>query len=574
MDCLYTDGDNKVPTSGREKMIAGEWIALNASAGKIPSTEVFEQALEDRAFLLPELAAWPTSWSWTKQPTWYSDKYHWDAWNVIDCFADENDSVPWYFSGGNSPWESAEGKFHFDPNTRSKAEDSLSKLWLCVEAITSNPPFISGTPHPSRFNYLLLSAAWDSARGTSALMDDAKGRILEYLGFINWWSSSVSRWEDSLHHWMVDYITGFRLRDLKKRGVFLNLPGNWRSLNIAHLLAENVPVYYFWQEDTDKYPCFTRLSPSILQAYHNACSSLDKTEVYGEEMLGFQDDIDTIRRYDEFFQLRRAPDHITSPAHSDIPPNTVVYICDFDGWSARLLTDPVLIRDYADKYHLSIEVDDRDAYVTIWRWKPRRMDAVNSQRAGVLGSGLSMEVRRSDREIHELFKSVHAPTGKRQFDEWGRITLVSRLSDECVNDQGSPMIAEPDELQVPLPRPHWVSSSHPQLSIPRSASPAIVASRWVQAMSASLSHSGSRASSVPRHSRSSGDRDSHRRSASPQRSLPRPTDTMPNHQAVFVDTLRDIAGQYPSTVSPWASKKPLSWNADYLEVGYLLLPDV
>ena len=102
MDCLYVDGDGKVLTSGQEKMVAGEWIALNASAGKIPPTGVFEQALEDRAFLLPELAARPTSWTWTKQPTWYSDRYHWDAWNVVDCFADENDSVPWYFSDGSS----------------------------------------------------------------------------------------------------------------------------------------------------------------------------------------------------------------------------------------------------------------------------------------------------------------------------------------------------------------------------------------------------------------------------------------------------------------------------------------
>ena len=326
MDCLYTDGDGKVPTSGQERMVAGEWIALNASVGKIPSTAVFEQALEDHTFLLPELATHLTSWTWAKQPTWYSDKYHWDAWNVVDCFADENNAVPWYFSEGNSPWQSTDGKFHFDPSTCAKAEDSLSKLWLCVEAITSNPPFVSGTPHPTRFNYLLLSAAWESARGATSLMNDAKGRILEYLGFINWWSSSVSGWQDSLQRWMVDYIAGFKLRDLKKRGVFLNLLRHWRLLNIGHLISENIPVYYFWQEGMDDYPCFTRLSPVILQAYHDACGSLDRTEVSGEDMLGFQDDIATIKCYDKFFQLRRVPDHMTSPTHSDIPLDAVVYI--------------------------------------------------------------------------------------------------------------------------------------------------------------------------------------------------------------------------------------------------------
>ena len=57
MECLYTDRDGRVPTSDHEVMTAGEWIALNASAGRIPLTDVFEQALSDHAFLPSELAA-------------------------------------------------------------------------------------------------------------------------------------------------------------------------------------------------------------------------------------------------------------------------------------------------------------------------------------------------------------------------------------------------------------------------------------------------------------------------------------------------------------------------------------
>ena len=125
-----------------------------------------------------------------------------------------------------------------------------------MEAITSNPPFVSGTPHPTKFNYLPLSAAWDSKQGATSLMNDAKRHVLEYLGFINWWSASVSKWENPLQLWMVEYIAGFKLCDLKKRGVLLDFTKHWRSLNIRHLLAENVPVYYFWQEDLDDYPCF------------------------------------------------------------------------------------------------------------------------------------------------------------------------------------------------------------------------------------------------------------------------------------------------------------------------------
>jgi len=263
--------------SRQDPLVGGVWTCLGGSS--IPP---------------PELVAWPTAWTWTKQPTWYCDKYHWDAWNVVDCFVDKNDTVPWYFGEGSTPWTSNDGKFHFNPALHTKAEDLLSKLWLCIKSIMLNPPFVSGTPHPSKFNYLLLSTAWDSVRGAKSLADDMRRWVLEYLGFINWWSPSISGWDDTLQHWMIDYIGSFKLCDLKKWGVFVNLPRQWQVLNIGHLLAESIPVYYFWQEDTDKFPCFTQLSPTILQAYHGTCDTLDKTEVFGEEMMGYQDDMDTI----------------------------------------------------------------------------------------------------------------------------------------------------------------------------------------------------------------------------------------------------------------------------------------
>jgi len=80
---LYMDGDGTVPTSGREVMPAGEWVTLNTSAGKIPSTDVFQQALEDHAFKPEESCAHLTGWTWTKEPTWFSQCYHWDMWNVV-----------------------------------------------------------------------------------------------------------------------------------------------------------------------------------------------------------------------------------------------------------------------------------------------------------------------------------------------------------------------------------------------------------------------------------------------------------------------------------------------------------
>lgn len=212
-------------------------------------------------------------------------------------------------------------------------------------------------------------------------------------------------------------------------------------------------------------------------------------------------------------------------------------------------------------------------YVTIWRWKPRRFDMEGDQRSGQWGIGACKEARRGDREIRELFKSVHAPIGKKQFDEWGRITLVSRMGDVCEDDIDNFMDTEEQEEHRLLPRPAWVPTSHPQLTVPTPVSPLSVASRWVRSMSASSSFSDSRASSMTRHSRSSGGRDAHRRSASPGHARGQADSQLPSGRSMYVDELRHLGSQYAGEVSVWASKKPLTWNVDYLDVGYLLVPD-
>ena len=312
---------------------------------------------------------------------------------MIESYPDENDSVPWYFNEGSAPSVVSGGKFYLDTSLREKAMDSLSKLWLCIESVISNPPFVKGTDYPLRFNYLRLQSGWDSAGSVDSLAQEARAKALEFLGFLNWWTASVTHWDSPLQSWMVDFIGAFNLRSLKKRGVFLDLVTDWHHINIAHLLAEEVPVYYFWMEDHAQYPSLTRLSPYILQAYYDACTALDRTEVFAEEMMGYDDEIATIRRHDEFLQRRFPPDHTSSPLFIDIPATATVYIVDFEGWARHPITDFVVVRDYAEKFHFFIDLEMPGGMVTIWRWKPRVSDTGSDQRAGTEGSGVSVEAK-------------------------------------------------------------------------------------------------------------------------------------------------------------------------------------
>ena len=49
---------------------------------------------------------------------------------------------------------------------------------------------------------------------------------------------------------------------------------------------------------------------------------------------------------------------------------------------------------------------------------------------------------------------------------------------------------------------------------------------------------------------------------------------MPPHRALFIEKLRELEGQYPNTAKPWVGKKPLAWNINFLDVGYLIIQDV
>lgn len=577
MEYLYTDSEGVVPTSGWEFMVAGEWIALNASAGKIPSTKVFQQALEERAFLSPESAARPPGWTWTKQPTWYADRFHWDAWTVVDYFADENNRVPWYFDEGDVPQTCSDGRFYFDTEVRREAEDCLAKLWLCVETIISNPPFVAGTEHPTKFNYLCLSSGWDSAQSANAVREDAKARVKEYLGFLNWWSLSVTDWDTPLEGWMVDYIGSFQLHSLGKRGVLVDIAQHYRTLNVGHLLVENVPFYYFWMNDMGNQPRFARLSPAILQAYNDACEALDKTQVSASDMIGFQDELDVIRSYDDFFQLRHDPHSMTSPRFFDIPPSVKVYVCDFEGWKGRLLTDKETIRDYSTRYHFTIDEGSAGTPVTIWRWRPRLIDSSCDQRAGQEGAGNSKEARHGDREIHEIFKGVCGPSPGKHFDELGQSSFLTRLSDERLVESDGDAMSSLGDSQDPLPRPLWAPASYPPLFVPRPSSPLASDSRWVQSMVAVASRKPhSRESSVHAWSfRDQRGRDllGRKRSALPIRSSSRSSVSLPLARARFMDELRAMGQEFDVANPPWTSKKSLFWNDDFLEIRYLLVGD-
>ena len=98
--------------------------------------------------------------------------------------------------------------------------------------------------------------------------------------------------------------------------------------------------------------------------------ALDRMEVFVEEMMGYDVKIAMICRHNEFLQRCFPPDHMSSPLFIDIPATATVYIVDFEGWAHCPITDFVVVRDYAEKFHFFIDLEMPGGMVTIWQWKP------------------------------------------------------------------------------------------------------------------------------------------------------------------------------------------------------------
>ena len=268
---------------------------------------------------------------------------------------------------------------------------------------------------------------------------------------------------------------------------------------------------------------------------------------------------------------------MSSPAFANIPKDSEVYICDFEGWKGRLLTDLDTIADYVGRYHFTIDEGVSGSPVTIWRWRPRIKGVCGDQRAGQEGIGNTRDTRRGDREIREIFKGVYSPPPGKHFDELGQLSFLTRLSDERPVDTEGDAMSALDDPQELLPRPHWAPASYPPLLIPRPLSPLYSDSKWVQSMVASMPNNPlSRGSSVQARlscGLRGGDLLGRRRSASLVRSSSRSTSSFPPQHAHFVDELRRMGQEFDFIEPPWTSKKPLAWNEDFLEVGYLLIRD-
>ena len=250
----------------------------------------------------------------------------------------------------------------------------------------------------------------------------------DYLGFLTWWTSSVSCWDANLDHHVVNTIRDLQLHRFRRRGVLVDLERHWREINIPNLLQHKIPIAYPWSSALASIPCFTGLAPHVLTMYDQLRGALAR-DVHSSELQGLSSDFAVMRRFDHYFQEL----HPEGRPDSDVifNDNWSYFMVDFQGWSRRQIQLRVACHYYL-LFASSVGMEDESNVVLFHRWEPLGNLLVEQPSAmqDVEESG----VVRGTGEIRDLHKYNHAPTDGSHVDLDGQPQCSACLPDGSHRD--------------------------------------------------------------------------------------------------------------------------------------------
>ena len=566
MDILFTDDAGKVPSPEFRTIGQTDWVALNTFSSAIPVEAMDYKAKRGQDHRSKGPTGVYLEMEWGLDLDWYDHNASWRPYIPLKSEDTDETSVSksghdWFFDfESTTPWRQlSTGVFIVPEETRARIDDDLLNLSGCIDEIATNHPFPFSSARPPPHDLGLLLRAFDTSEELQAVGCAAKRIAVDYLGFLSWWTTSISGWDAELDHHIVAYLKDIRLHRFRKRGVLVDLEKDWRHVNIPNLIRHQVPVAYPWSSSLAATPRFTILSPTVLQVYDEQRQAAQE-ELPSAALQGLDEDILTILKFDHFFQElcgegRPDPD-------VEFDEEWQYYVVDFQGWSRRCIPLSVA-KEYYVRFGSSIGHEDGGTMVLFRRWESMDNLSTMAQPAQSLGSEGSMSMVRGSLEIRELHRSKHAPGRDALFDRDGR------------------SFSQRDFRGIPLRR---TRSQHAR----RRDNASLTSQRWLAQMSgkdtrsdsssqsefqSSSSHSpGGRLSAAP--SRSSSRVVARARSASPgPRVYHRRRGTSPSLRRQAVEALQDAGAVITYVGSVWDTPPGLEWNTTFCQESILLFPD-
>ena len=550
MDYLPLDDQGVVPSIDFRTIRDDLWIGLNASCEAIPSEASSTQRLP--SFRSTGPTGMLLEMEWALDADWYDPDAGWRPFLPKPA----PDSKEWFFqldhsTPANLSTINESGECSILPIIALRMEDDIRRTEACVAAIASSTTFPLRACRPGYYTYEPLHGTFD---GTQTLEDfgaNCKRQVLDYLAFINWWTSSVSYWDQDLPQVAVDAIIDLNLSRYERRGVLIDLRKDWRQISLPHLLRQRIPTFIKWSEELDTDDRFLSISPRILHAFEERRTSTAGGVILAAHMPELAADFDRMKDYDDLFQLR-VFNGAVSP-NIEFRDDWSYAVVDFQGWMYR----PIPLRtakEFVTRFGSHIVYHNKRTTVIFRRWEALYDEASISQPAGTPNDGLDHEIIRGHLEIREIHRSFYAPYDRQKFDLNGFPDYGIEATPADPQAGITPM---EQSLNVRPPRT-WVEAMH-RVTRPSSRS----SSSGGVDRGRTNSRTSTRSSPYPRP-----------RSQSPSRrqAYQRQNDSPFTNHEQFVRRLR-THGSITGPSSLWFMPVGSEWNVDYLEEGVLLFPD-
>ena len=554
MDLLITDGSGSVPLVEQRTLQKDKWIVLNGPTVGIPMEAMDYQSRRPDEHRATGPTGVYLEMEWGLDMDWYDREACWRPY--IPLRMERSD---WFFDFDmTTPYDHlSTGIFIVPESAHEQIHADITAWASCVDDICSNHPFPPGTARPLVFDHRTLIQGFSTLEDLQTAGGVCKRTAVDYLGFLSWWTLSVSRWDANLDHHVVAAVKNLRLHRFSRRGVLIDLERDWREINLPYLMQHQVPVAYFWTPALASLPRFTSLSPRVLLTYDRIRRSLAQ-EVSSVDLHDLASDFNVIKYHDRYFQ------DIYSGGRPDpdveFNDDWSYFVVDFQGWSCRQVPLRVA-RHYYYLFASSVSREDGTDVVLFRRWELLNNFSMEQPLPVEDLDGAAMiRVIRGTQEIRELHKYCHAPSSTSHHDLDGRPQYSPSYSDGSHSDRASG-----NRLL------HTASLS---------------SRRWLRQMTNSRGRSASSSSGNDNRNIQSP-RPVSRLSSSSQNwdrlALPRPRvflhhqeDPLPDLTVArqrAVVRLRECCAIITHTDNVWAMPSDVGWDTSFLNESFLLFPD-
>lgn len=394
---------------------------------------------------------------WGLDMDWYDHEASWRPYIPLRPLAADGKAVSasgsdWFFDFDMStPWEPVSDHFLVPEISRSIIDADLSSFSACIDDITSNHPFPIDSAWPLDWDHGLLLCPFPTVEELQTAGATARRTAVDYLGFINWWTASISGWDANLDMHTTTVIKNMELHRFPKRGTLVDLEKDWHEINIPNLVQHRIPMAYPWSVSLASTPRFTSLSPHVLHAYDKC--RLDKGyELHSNDLPELKDHLSVAMKYDQFLQ-DVSSDGCPDP-DVEFDEGWWYYVVDFQGWSRRRIPLRVA-REYYVLFALSVEKEGDVTVVLFRRWEALGNPAALTRPAVALEDDPQGCMIRGADEIRELHKYNHAPVGNWHFDMDGRPASAPSSGNPSLSSSSHAIIPDTQD-GIPFASRRWL----------------------------------------------------------------------------------------------------------------------